>query len=169
MKCPACDRDLTEKDVNGVKVDVCENGCAGIWFDNYELKKFDEIHENCDGLINIKKDPSVKVSDDKRDCPRCEDIKMLKHYFSIKRQVKVDECPACGGVFLDGGELEAIRSQFDTEKEREEAADKYFNSEFSGTLGVRAEEKKEEEKENKEKDGENDSRLRNLFNSILKI
>jgi len=168
MKCPACGRELKEKIVSGVKVDVCENGCGGIWFDNYELKKFDEIHENCEGLVNIKKDPDVRIKDDRRVCPGCEDVKMMKHFFSIKKRIKVDECPACGGVFLDGGELEAIRDQFDTQKEREEAADKYFNAEFSETLGARAEQKKEQEKVG-EKEEQNKSKLRNLFDSILKI
>jgi len=45
MNCPACNRELKEKPVSGIKVDVCENGCGGIWFDNFELKKVDEKHE----------------------------------------------------------------------------------------------------------------------------
>jgi len=29
-------------------VDVCQNGCGGIWFDNFELEKVDEKHETLD-------------------------------------------------------------------------------------------------------------------------
>ena len=41
MKCPACENELTDKDVGGVTVDICNGGCGGLWFDNFEFKKFD--------------------------------------------------------------------------------------------------------------------------------
>ena len=33
--------------------------------------------------------------------------------FSAKRRVEVDECPGCGGCWLDAGELEKIREELD--------------------------------------------------------
>ena len=42
----------------------------------------------------------------------------------------MDECPGCAGFWLDVGELVRIRSQFDSEKEREEAARQYFEEVF---------------------------------------
>ena len=45
MKCPVCNRQLQEMRVADIVVEVCQNGCGGIWFDNYELKKVDEQHE----------------------------------------------------------------------------------------------------------------------------
>ena len=41
MICAACQGELSPLLVRGVTVDVCRDGCAGIWFDNFELKKFD--------------------------------------------------------------------------------------------------------------------------------
>jgi len=35
MECPACNRQLKEMEIGDIVVDVCENGCGGIWFDNY--------------------------------------------------------------------------------------------------------------------------------------
>ena len=46
MNCPACGNVLEEMKVGDVMVDVCQGGCGGIWFDNYELEKFDEPHES---------------------------------------------------------------------------------------------------------------------------
>jgi Zn-finger nucleic acid-binding protein len=34
-----------------------------------------------------------------------------RHFFSAKRRVQVDQCPNCGGYWLDAGELELIRSE----------------------------------------------------------
>jgi hypothetical protein len=39
MTCPACGHAaLTPVDVSGLTVDVCQGGCAGIWFDPKELR-----------------------------------------------------------------------------------------------------------------------------------
>jgi len=128
MECPACGNALHTMTVKGVSVDVCKGGCGGIWFDNFELKKFDEPHESAGQvLLDIERDENVTVDYGKRrTCPRCGDVVMMRHFFSIKRQVEVDECPGCGGVWLDSGELGQIRSMYATEQEREQAAEEYF-------------------------------------------
>jgi uncharacterized protein len=42
MNCPACRGTLTRVNVSGLTVDVCQGGCAGIWFDQAELRALDE-------------------------------------------------------------------------------------------------------------------------------
>ena len=37
--------DQFEKTIHDVTVDVCEGGCGGIWFDAFELKKFDDWND----------------------------------------------------------------------------------------------------------------------------
>ena len=39
LTCPACDNTLTQIKVSNIVVDICQNGCGGIWFDKNELKK----------------------------------------------------------------------------------------------------------------------------------
>ena len=57
MKCPACSNRLQEMTVAGVTVDICKDGCGGIWFDNFEMKKFDEPHEPaCLALLDTERD-----------------------------------------------------------------------------------------------------------------
>jgi len=93
-------------------VDVC-HGCGGIWFDAFELQRVDEEQEVAgERLLRIDHDPHVAVdASRKRECPRCEGIKLHRHFFSAKRLVQVDQCPNCGGYWLDAGELAAIRAE----------------------------------------------------------
>ena len=128
MKCPACNKELKEIGVSGVKVDVCDGGCGGIWFDSHELKAFDEPHETTgETLLNTARDTSLIIDrSGKIGCPRCQDVTMMKHFFSVKHSVEIDECAACGGIWLDPGELGQIRKQFDNEEDRKQAAKIYF-------------------------------------------
>jgi len=136
MKCPACGTRLTEMVVGDVVVDVCQGGCGGIWFDNWELKKFDEPHEHLgEQLLDIDIAPNIKVDYSKRrQCPKCAGVTMMRHFFSVKREVEVDECAACAGIWLDAGELKRIRSEFNTEEERRQAAQEYFEEIFGKEL-----------------------------------
>lgn len=136
MKCPACGNTLEEITVQDVTVDVCTNGCAGIWFDTRELKKVDEKHESAGEellLIEANRDATVDY-ESKRPCPKCDGITMLRHFMSVKKEIEVDECGKCGGIWLDGGELRQIRDQFKTEDDRKAAFNQYFDKAFSSEL-----------------------------------
>jgi Zn-finger nucleic acid-binding protein len=138
MNCPACANVLEQMTAGDVVVDVCKGGCGGIWFDQFELKKFDEPHESAgEALLDIERDESLTVDHTKRlKCPKCDDIVMMRHFFSVKHEVEVDECPGCGGFWLDYGELGKMRSLFNTEQERRQAADKYFSEVFGHQLAA---------------------------------
>jgi len=113
MKCPACFHELTELQVGAVTVDVCHGGCGGIWFDAFELQRVDEARETAgEHLLNIPRDPNRRIDPARtRDCPRCAGIKLMRHCFNPKSRVEVDQCPSCGGYWLDSGELEKIRNE----------------------------------------------------------
>jgi len=139
--CPACQHEMTEMSVQDVTLDVCVGGCGGIWFDNLEMKKVDEPHEAVGrDLLEVEYDPDVVIDgSQRRDCPHCDEIVMMRHFSSMKREVEVDECPSCGGFFLDRGELNTIREQFATEGERREAAVRMFGEMFDEDLEDQAE------------------------------
>lgn len=136
MECPACHRQLQEMMVGDVAVDVCKGGCGGLWFDNQELKKFDEPHEEAGvDLLDVERDESLRVDhSQRRNCPHCDDVVMMRHFFSVKREVELDECPSCGGIWLDAGELAKIRSLYGSEEERRAAAKEYFDEVFGEKL-----------------------------------
>lgn len=113
MKCPVCKKEMLVQDFGGVKVDVCKEGCKGIWFDWHELSKLDEKNE---GLGNALKEALSypRENDGNREqikCPKCGLLMHIHKYISAK-EVNVDECYKCGGFFIDSGELKAIRDNF---------------------------------------------------------
>jgi Zn-finger nucleic acid-binding protein len=113
MKCPACFNELKEFQVSNLTVDVCQGGCGGIWFDAFELQRVDEEQESVgEPLLHIRRNERLTVDQSrKRECPRCTGIKLHRHFFSAKRRVEVDQCPNCGGYWLDAGELALIRAE----------------------------------------------------------
>ena len=129
MNCPACANTLTPKTAGGVEVDVCAGGCGGIWFAQFEFKKFDEPAEAAgEQLLDVPTNGVVVDRTKRYGCPRCTDgVVMLRHFESVKRQVTLDECPECGGIWLDAGELRTIRDEFPSEEARHAAADAYFH------------------------------------------
>jgi Zn-finger nucleic acid-binding protein len=119
MKCPACFNVLTPQQVGGVTVDICEGGCGGVWLDAFELQRLEgEEESKTEYLLQIARDPTLKVDmTRKRECPRCIGVKLKRRFFSPRRQVEIDECPGCGGVWLDAGELEGIRKEMEQAQE----------------------------------------------------
>jgi len=120
MNCPVCANLMVEEDFGGMQVDVCKNGCKGIWFDWGELKELDE-NSKAVGRALEEALNSPRVNDANRgplNCPKCS-IPMHAHKYSHAKEVNVDECYACGGFFLDSGELKAIRQTRMSEEERD--------------------------------------------------
>jgi uncharacterized protein len=139
MKCPACGNDLTATVIDNATVDLCKDGCGGGWFDQFELKKVNKPGESAsDKLIELQRSSSMHPVDQvkRRNCPRCTGIVMMRHYFSVKREVLVDECAGCGGIWLDAGELEQIRNEFSSEEERQAATQQYISSVLEPHIAV---------------------------------
>lgn len=121
LECPACHKRLVKVSLQSINVvvDVCLDGCGGIYFNNREMqavmsspKAFEEIKKLCEG----KEFKKVDETND-RVCPFCGSD-MVKNYTSYSKEVQIDECYRCGGKFLDNGELQKIKIQ-DTEHDTE--------------------------------------------------
>ena len=121
MNCPACNKNMVEKDFVGAKVDICESGCKGIWFDWFELERLDEKSEGI-GQALAQALASDRHKDDHRGqikCPKCKQP-MVAHLYKSCKMITIDECYGCGGFYLDSGELEVIRGNFLDAQGREE-------------------------------------------------
>lgn len=48
LKCPACGAIMEKVFIpkEGINIDICLNGCGGIFFDNREFDKFNEANED---------------------------------------------------------------------------------------------------------------------------
>lgn len=139
MNCPACGSPLEQRSYDGVDLDVCAAGCGGVWFDQFEFRKFDEPHEAvATELLSLEgADTRPTAENDQFECPRCGDgVVLRRRFFSTKRRVEVDECPACAGVWLDVGELRDLRELFPSETARKEAAAAYFDEVFGPQLAA---------------------------------
>lgn len=106
MNCPKCKtRPLLATRIRDVEVDRCKS-CHGIWCDRNELEL----------LLNQSKWRLGKLTGSKRrdeynlakgDCPR--DAASLIRVSSVDSpEVVLDSCPECGGLWLDGGELDRL-------------------------------------------------------------
>lgn len=109
--CPVCQRTMAKvflQELN-FNVDICTEGCGGIFFDNREFEKIRTPDINISTLSDIvkKEITSVKPSNLPRTCPACK-TKMIKTFVGNGR-IEIDVCSVCGGKFLDSNELEAIR------------------------------------------------------------
>lgn len=126
INCPACGTKMRKIFIpdSGINVDICLDGCGGIYFDNRKFRSFDEQHESLDDIIQAAENNTFSIQVDEgavRICPKCG-ANMVKNPTSVKGEVIIDECYNCGGKFLDHGELTKIREEYVTEKERSEAA-----------------------------------------------
>ena len=55
-------------------------------------------------------DLTVSVDlEQKIDCPRCEGVRLMRQPYPNDHKIVIDRCPSCNGVWLDFGELYAIR------------------------------------------------------------
>jgi uncharacterized protein len=144
MRCTVCQKEMVVENFGGVKVDVCKNGCKGLWFDWTELNKLDEKNEGLGEALNeALKFP--RNNDENRGqikCPKCG-LLMHAHKFQSEKEINVDECYKCGGFFLDSGELKIIRDKFMSEAERQAYEDKIINQDPVINKGMKDLEKEE--------------------------
>ena len=96
-------------------LDMCYGGCGGIWFDATELERLDAraaatlhtIWQVPPGTANLA---------GPRMCPRCADQVLERKWFSDRKQVEIDQCPVCHGIWLDAGEFSRIYDEIKGQK-----------------------------------------------------
>lgn len=110
--CPACNKPLETVTICDTELEACLNGCGGVWFDAAELFRLDEQGEGEDDPVLQKllsfNTPRDTENRDKITCLKCG-IKMRRREHREGSGIFVDECYGCGGLWLDGGELKAVR------------------------------------------------------------
>ena len=109
--CPACGKTMKKVLIPdaGINIDICLDGCGGIFFDNRELDKFDEPHENAEKIMKLIEGRTFKKVEEEevRHCPICN-VPMVQMGAGAGG-VQIDVCNTCGAKFLDNGELLKIR------------------------------------------------------------
>lgn len=111
LKCPRTGALLSRVRIGGIDTDCCED-CGGLWLDRFELAKLqgagnpfgDALAAHLAQFPMPLIDPSQRLA-----CPRHPSVTMLRRMHSRGVPVEIDECPECGGVWLDAAELDQIR------------------------------------------------------------
>ena len=118
--CPACGKPMTKLFIaeKGINIDVCENGCGGMFFDARELQEFSGYDDDISELKKILEGKNFMPVDETktRICPSCAHNMVKTKVFGIE----IDTCYTCGGLFLDYGEFEKVRVNFKKTKKVEQ-------------------------------------------------
>ncbi len=86
--------------VRDIELDACPK-CMGIWFDSKELDKIIGATKSFEEMAYLSQPLGMKLN-----CPNCH---QKMHYSTIKN-VTIDFCRKCEGVWLDTGELSELAS-----------------------------------------------------------
>jgi hypothetical protein len=130
--CPACGKAMKEVFISGVEIDFCRDGCKGLWFDNFELVKLDEVHEGKGEVLEeiLAAKGECPNRPEKLRCPRCN-LPMKRRQFRYGSDVEIDNCYGCNGIFLDSGELAQIRKNYTHIQQKSDQFIEDFDSKLS--------------------------------------
>ncbi len=123
MDCPRCHEALKPRPLQGVEVDACAT-CEGLWFEDDELRQAkDHAEPDANWLdFDIWKHPErFLISAAALQCPSCDKGMVALDY--DETGVQIDACPACRGVWLDGGEFEALVDALHKELQKRPASE----------------------------------------------
>lgn len=131
FNCPACGKPMQAITMCDTEVEACIDGCGGIWFDSAEIFRFDDSSKGNrePAMQKLLAFPRQKANEtrEKLRCIKCG-IKMRRREYREFSEIFVDECYDCGSLWLDGGELKAVRENpavIRSNQERAEMADQF--------------------------------------------
>ena len=126
MDCPKCKGELEVKKAaeQKLEIDVCPE-CEGIWFDKKELGKMMPVARK-------KLEVHWKAARQDYLCPRCG--LGLYEFKYPQTDVHVDMCKRCEGLWLDGGEFEAIEQTRQSLRQMGRLADDDPHRAFSSSM-----------------------------------
>ena len=105
--CPRCNIPLLIRHMKNEEIDLCSR-CGGSFFDDGELERTIELFQILE-QVSIN-EPEIESYSSPQDhppllCP-ADKTPML---FEEQASIIIDRCPQCDGIWLDNGELVALR------------------------------------------------------------
>ena len=94
-KCPRCQIKMKLLKVRDIELDACPK-CMGIWFDATELDKIIGGGKSFEEMAYLAAPLGGNIF-----CPSCGE----KMHYSTVKDVTIDFCKQCEGIWLDTGEL----------------------------------------------------------------
>ncbi len=103
MKCPGCSERMEPSNASGVKTHTCLY-CNGIWISGASMDQLFSLEGRFDQISTLLNDTGDATSS-RKCCPACVETSL--HILTV-RDVQIDVCMSCHGVFLDEGEIRAL-------------------------------------------------------------
>lgn len=105
VTCPKCSHQMEEMKFAGIDLDSCPF-CMGCWLDAEEVSQMTRSRGNNKLKVELKSPNQSELN-----CPRCRPAQTMKvgPHVDIPT-LQLDQCPKCGGVWLDRGELTTLLS-----------------------------------------------------------
>jgi len=104
MRCPRDGQVLEGTDYRKITIDFCKY-CNGSWLDKSELAGI--TRKGKDILSDTEETDYSKLPPSPFACPRCGGKVVITHY-TTNKEVEIDRCTGCGGIWLDTDELKEI-------------------------------------------------------------
>ncbi len=111
--CPRCNTNCSSIEIEDQLFSTfsameCES-CGVHWFHSDDLTKVENTYEVT--LVEFRKIPGKEKQMELLTCPSCKSITMEKVIHKRDKNVTMDVCLKCKGVWLDSGELKAIQKE----------------------------------------------------------
>jgi len=111
LQCPVCTKDMRELAFGSTWIDVCAEGCGGLWFGRGELERLDSRKKGAGPALEaaLRREPVPANEGRELDCPVCRDPLVIQEHELAP--IEIDVCETCDGAFLDAGELAVLRQR----------------------------------------------------------
>ena len=119
MNCPACENELSEHKVSGIRVNVCSGFCGGLWFNLSQARKIERLKQGAGSeLLHFEIADGVKTyRGAEHPCPHCKTTLLYRHFFSQNFDTEINQCSKCSGFWVDVGGLSKIMQSRSEKKE----------------------------------------------------
>ncbi len=124
---------LTAINIKNVELDICPK-TGGIWFDRFEINKFDETHEDISEILKaLPQNPIPPEVLKNRKSPKHPAAIMQQQPYGPKGMngiLTVDICSMSAGIWLDYLEIQKIRELYPNESDRKKSVEDFVEKSF---------------------------------------
>lgn len=105
MKCPRCQSEnISPFKHEDVEFDFCSD-CHGIWCDRGELAQYVETIKDTPEKFHLTSEGELTDME----CPKCNSKTLYQIPYLKDKEVLIDKCSECFGIWLDSKELGQIQ------------------------------------------------------------
>ena len=120
MDCPRCSVEMSEIASGDTTLQRCST-CGGLWIDSADLNRV-LLHANLPSLSAVG--GYVNPDEIAGMCPACH-VDLVSVEGGEKRSLHYDSCESCGGIWLEGPDVDEVPEQISPSEAEKEIVDFY--------------------------------------------